>query len=132
MIWTKKDPPLWTDLKIRYDNILLFKRVISTKVVEKRSIIMSNTITEKDTSLFGSGTIWFITCVVVTALPTLCSCIFRFVTENEILTMSLFLSGYLFVHLKDILLITFSISCSLLTLSIDKSKIIKKTIKKIP
>lgn len=101
-------------------------------MVIKRGIIMSSSSlkTEKDTNLFGSGTIWFITCVVVTAFPTLCSCIFRFVTENKILTLSLFLSKYLFVHLKDILLIAFSISCSLLALSIDKSKIIKRNMKK--
>lgn len=92
---------------------------------------MSTVINEKDTNLFGSGTVWFFTCVVVTALPTFCSCIFRFLSENEQLTVSIFLNNYLFEHLKDILLIAFSISCSLLTLSIDKSKIIRKRLKKV-
>lgn len=92
---------------------------------------MDNANTDNDKNLFGSGTMWFITCVLVTAIPTLCSCIFRFVTENKTLTFSLFLSKYLFVHLKDILLIVFSISCSLLMLSIDKTKKIKRIMKKI-
>lgn len=86
---------------------------------------------ERDVNLFGSGTIWVITCVLVTAVPTLCSCIFRFISENENLSISIFLSNYLLIHLKDILLITFSISCSLLALSIDKSKLIKKNLKKV-
>lgn len=92
---------------------------------------MNTTELKKEENLFASGTIWFITCVFVTVLPTLCSCVFRFVTENKTLSAPLFVSKYLLVHLKDILLIAFSISCSLFALSTDKSKVIKKQMKKM-
>ncbi len=86
---------------------------------------------EKDTSTFGSGMTWFITCVFVTASPTVSSCIFQSISEYHVFKFSIFFYEYLIKHLKDIVLISVSISCSLLALSIDKTKIIRKRLRRV-
>ncbi len=86
---------------------------------------------EKDTSTFGSGMTWFITCVFVTTFPTIISCIYQSISKYNKFKFSIFFSEYLIVHLKDILLISVSISCSLLALSIDKTKRIGKRMKRV-
>lgn len=90
---------------------------------------MCNTEFEKDASVFGSGTTWFITCVFVTAFPTVISCVYQSISEHSTFKLSIFFSEYLIVHLKDVLLIAVSVSCSLLALSIDRTKSIGKRMK---
>ena len=73
--------------------------------------------------LFGSGFIWFVTCVILVILPTFCSYLFKCISEEKILGIT--------DYFTDILLLLFSISCNLFTLCINKDKLIHRTIKKI-
>lgn len=80
------------------------------------------TYNEKDSNLFSSGTIWFFTCVFVAIFPIFLSYIYESLSQHELADIT--------SYLKDILLIALSISCSVLVLSLDRSKIISSSYRK--
>lgn len=69
-------------------------------------------------SLFNSGVIWLITSFFVTITPLTLTYIYKSIAEEKCIDITLFF--------KDILLILLSISCSLLALCIDKTKLLTK------
>lgn len=71
---------------------------------------------------FGSGFIWLLSSIFLVILPTLFSYIFRCISEEKFIDISEFYDS--------ILLIIFSISCSLAAICFDiKSKLVKKIFK---
>ena len=77
----------------------------------------------KDNNTFNSAMIWLITCVFVAILPIILSYLYESLSQHKLVNITF--------YLRDILLITFSISCSVLVISLDKSKFIDKNYKQI-
>lgn len=84
---------------------------------------------KRSENVFRSGFVWLLTCVIVAISPIFISCLFHFITENDTLSATLFFYRYLRPHLKDILLIGVSVACGLMSLSLDRSKYIKRGVK---
>lgn len=79
---------------------------------------------DKNDRTFGSGFIWLLSSIFLVALPTFFSYIFRCISADKIIKISEFYDS--------ILLIVFSVSCSLAAICLDiKSKLINIWVKKI-
>ncbi len=86
---------------------------------------------EKGNQIFDSGFIWFCTNIILAILPTFLSCLYQIISTDKEIKIIVYIKDYFTGHFTDILLLVFSISCNLFTLSINKDKLIHIYIKKI-